>query len=269
MTDLDLQHGVADTSSPWQLRPQRSRSIQEEPSYVFDESSDEMDLSDHARRPARRPKRRKRGDRHLPHVSRRAVFGANSIMAACAWCGKVENKKKLKRGVTSVVGRPRECWTKAGLPLLYTCCCCYEERRKGRMLDHKKELLKAQYRAFDEFGVEFYEMRKKIDDMWMEWTANSDEVWFELAHAYYMLKSFDSIKASPITDPVEIAHVRASQQRERKGSVSSCSSISSAATSVFGCAVGHAPVVAEKVNETVSVFMAAEILMDMSGEGSC
>jgi hypothetical protein len=80
-----------------------------------------------------------------------------------------QNKKKLKRGVTSVVGRPRDCWTQAGLPLLYTCCCCYEERRKGRMLEHKKELLKAQYRAFDGFGVEFYEMRKKVGDKWAEW----------------------------------------------------------------------------------------------------
>lgn len=118
--------------------------------------------------------------------------------------------------------RPRAGWEEAHLPLCYTCCGCYEQRyvcprenhpnckdkrlidpcrRKGRNLDHKMETLKAQYQAFDTFGVQYYEIRKKrYGGRWEEWLGTASEVWIELYHSYHIEKSFAGLKASPVLD---------------------------------------------------------------------
>lgn len=77
------------------------------------------------------------------------------------------------------------------------------------------ETLKAQYTAFDEYGIRFYECKKRVGcttisilhtliaqvgDSWIQWIATSEQVWQELYNAYYTEQSFEGIKAFPILD---------------------------------------------------------------------
>jgi hypothetical protein len=63
------------------------------------------------------------------------------------------------------------------------------------------ETLKAQYQAFDNFGVQYYEIKKKREgDHWDEWLGTASEVWLELYHSYHIEKSFAGLKASPVLD---------------------------------------------------------------------
>lgn len=157
-------------------------------------------------------------DDQKPIVS--SAFGDKP--ANCHWCGKEALRRRLKRGVTFVVGRyvpmlprsrelhadcsrPRNEWELHDLPILYTCCSCYgthyphcsssssvaswsevrrltadrvaEERRKGRSLDHKMETLQAQYRTFEQFGIGWYECRRRIPGKgWFAYLGHIDEV---------------------------------------------------------------------------------------------
>ncbi|CCG84921.1 protein of unknown function [Taphrina deformans PYCC 5710] len=128
------------------------------------------------------------------------------------------------------------------------------------------ETLKAQYTAFDEYGIQFYECKKRVDKTWLQWIATPDEVWEELYNAYYNEKSFEGIKAFPILDLEAFGNQKGKTHLRNKREVSEDSSdvslrlSASSAPSSSTCTPAH---VQSETYES-GIFWAAEALTELS-----